>query len=450
MGELFLGKYLVTAAGSAPAGERMQVYEGWGLAVRDGIILETGPNGDLKKKYADFDIRDYRNKILMPGFTNAHMHCYGILSHGITPPDGIDSFESFLEDFWWPMVENRIDRRMIDVSTRAGAWELLDSGVTAFCDVLEAPKAIPGGLNVQARALETVGMKGVLSLEACERIDRENGESGLRENRDFYLKYKEHPRISGTMCIHTTFTCSKDFIRKARKTAEETGSGIQMHLSESSYEPDICRERYGKAPVELYEELGYLGSDVLASQGVKLNDGEIEILARRGVRLVHVPLSNCEVGGGVSPVLKLLAAGVTVGLGTDGYINNFFEVMRGAFLIHKAYNENPEIMPARTVLEMATAGGARAVGAVSPLEKSGKLQAGHAADFISILPELSTPLNERNIFDQLILYCNPRNVADVFIGGIQRKRGGVLLGCDRNALRKEVQAEAARLWKGVG
>ena len=316
MGELFFGKYLVTAAEEMP--EEMEVYSGWGVAVLDGKILEIGANSDLKKKYADFDVRDYRDKILMPGFTNAHMHCYGILSHGITPPRGIDSFESFLNDFWWPLVENRIDHRMIDVSTRATAWELLNSGVTALCDVLEAPNAIPGGLDVQAAALETVGMKGVLSFEACERIDRENGRLGLAENETFFLTYREHPRISGMMCIQTTFTCSKEFIREARERTGRTGSGLQMHLNESIYEPTVCRERYGKGPVELYEELEYLGPDVLASQGVKLTEREIEILGNHGVSLGHVPLSNCEVGGGVAPVPELLRRGIEVGLGTDG------------------------------------------------------------------------------------------------------------------------------------
>ena len=122
--------------------------------------------------------------------------------------------------------------------------------------------------------------------------------------------------------------------------------------------------------------------------------------------------------------------------------------MRGVFLIHKAYNENPEMMPAETVLEMATAKSARAIGAGSTLPKSGKLQPGFDADIITVRPELSTPLNENNIFDQVILYCNPEHVADVFVGGVQRKQDGVLLGYNAEEMRKEVRAEAARLWEG--
>lgn len=458
MGELLLGKYLITSldytadegtVGEAAAGDVPEVFTDYGAAIQGGKIIGIASNEELQRTYPDFSIRDYRDKIIMPGFTNAHMHCYGVLSHGITPPPGIDSFESFLDDFWWPLVENRIDHAMIDVTTRATAWELLNSGVTAFCDVLEAPRAIPGGLEVQGRALESVGMKGVLSFEACERIDRENGELGIAENSDFFLAYREHPLVSGMMCIHTTFTCSKDFILNARESSRELGSGIQMHLSESKYEPAECRKRHGKSPVELYAELGYLGPDVLASQGVKLEDAEIALLAEHGVRLAHVPLSNCEVGGGVAPVPKLLSSGIDVGLGTDGYINNFFEVMRGAFLIHKAFHENPEEMPAKTVFSMATAKGARAIGSGTTLERSGKLQPGYAADIITLNMDTPTPVNEHNIFDQLILYCNPENVSDVFVRGTERKRKGVLLGCDEERIREEVRREAVRLWEGV-
>ncbi len=437
MGTLLLGSYLL--------GEQGQARKGWGVAFHEDTIEETGPNGMLKEKYPRYEVLDCTGKIISPGFVNAHMHCYGVLAHGITVPARIDSFESFLDDFWWPLVENRIDYKMIEVTTRNAVMELLASGVTSFCDVLEAPYAVPGALETQARVLDETGMRGVLSFEACQRISDENGLQGLNENRDFYLNYQRHPRISGMMCIHTTFTCDKDFIRKAKALAREAGSGIQMHLSESKYEPAQCLGNHGNLPVELYDELGILGSDVLASQGVKLEEREIDIIARRGMNIVHVPLSNCEVGGGVSPVPKLLDKKITVALGTDGYINNFFEVMRGAFLIHKAFSENPEVMPAETVFTMATEFGGRAL----RKWKTGVLKAGYKADIITIEPALPTPLNADNIYDQLILYCNPVNVKEVFVNGRLLKKGGRLPDFDEQAVRKDVQEQALRLWEDI-
>ncbi len=435
MGKVLLGKYLLL--------ENNRVEENWGVAINGHFIEAIGENDFLKSKYAYYDILDFRNKIISPGFINAHMHSYGVLSHGITPPGDIESFESFLNDFWWPLVEDRIDHKMINITSRAAALELLNSGVTTFCDVLEAPNSIPGALKTQAEALEKIGIRAVLSFEACERVSKENGMEGLKENKNFYLAYKEHPLISGMMCIHTTFTCSKDFIQEAAAMARQIGSGIQMHLSESVYEPEVCKKRYDKSPVELYRELGYLGSDVLASQGVKLEEKELDILKRYDVNLVHVPLSNCEVGGGISPVPAILKKGINIGLGTDGYINNFFEVMRGAFLIHKANHENPEIMPAETVFKMATSNGSRAL----KIPQTGRLSEGCFADIITIDPDLQTPVNENNIFNQLILYCNPDNVREVFVGGKLIKKGGRLLGVDWNEIKENVKLEACRLWK---
>jgi 5-methylthioadenosine/S-adenosylhomocysteine deaminase len=433
--KLILGKYLL--------GTNRPVLKDWGLSIRGSSIIEASPNGELQKKYPDSEIFDYTDKIVSPGFINAHNHFYGVLSHGITPPGKIEDFEGFLEDFWWPLVENRIDREMIEAAAAWNAWELLNSGVTTFCDILEAPNALPGGLEAAARVLKKAGIRVVLSFEACERVSTENGAAGLEENRNFFLEYKDHPLISGLMSIHTTFTCSESFITHAKKIADEIGSRFHMHLSESKYEPEKCLGQYGKLPVEVYRDLKVLDENVLASQGVKLTAGEIDILAERGPSVVHVPLSNCEVGGGVAPVLDLLARGITVALGTDGYINNFFEVMRGAFLIHKAYNENPDVMPASAVYKMATKNGGAALG----MHSLGVFAPGAPADIIAIEPSFPTPVNEKNIFDQLILFTNPENVKEVFVNGKQVKSGGHMLALDRADLRKGVMNEAGRLWK---
>ena len=147
-------------------------------------------------------------------------------------------------------------------------------------------------------------------------------------------------------------------------------------------------------------------------------------------------------GGGIAPVPLMLDKGLNVGLGTDGYINNFFEVMRGAFLLHKANLENPEIMPAETVFRMATSYGASAL----KMKHGGELKKGSPADIITIEPELPTPLNKENIFTQLVLYCNPDNVMNVFVDGRQLKADGSLVDTNLNDEYQAVKVQAARLW----
>ena len=166
-----------------------------------------------------------------------------------------------------------------------------------------------------------------------------------------------------------------------------------------------------------------------ASQCVQITPAEIEILARRGVRVTHMPLSNCEVGGGIAPVPDLLAAGVTVGLGSDGYITDMFEVMRGAFLIHKAHRQDPRVMPAHLVWQLATEGGARALG----LEKVGRLAPGWQADLQLIDSTLPTPVEAWNLYDQLLLYRSRRDVRAVMVAGRWRVRDGEVLGVDESS-----------------
>ena len=436
--KLLLGNYLIN-----PRQDHLK--KECGVAIEDGMIRKVAGNGKLQEEYPEAEVIDLRDKILSPGFINSHMHSYGILSHGIETPE-IGSFKDFLEKFWWPEVENQIDHGLIEISTRAAALELINSGVTTFCNVMEAPNALPGALATQAEVLDQLSVRAVLSFEASERISRANGNKGLKENVDFSLEKENDSLLSGMMCVHTTFTCSPDFIEKASALSKENGLSVQMHLNESSYEPEVCKDRHNLAPVQLYRDLGFLDNHVLASQGVKLSEEEIQILKDKGVNLAHVPLSNCEVGGGIAPVPDLLEQGINVSLGTDGYINNFFEVMRAAFLIHKGNLETPDVMPARKVLQLATVNGANALG----FNKLGRLKKGYRADVIALDADFETPFRDHNYYEQLIMRRNPKHVRDVFINGNSVMRNGefTYTSVDLKSARKELNKAAHKLWKG--
>jgi cytosine/adenosine deaminase-related metal-dependent hydrolase len=434
-----LGGYLVPSAAAGPKKD-------WGLHLSDGVITEVGPNATVESAHPGSPVLDERDKIVLPGFVNTHMHMYGLLSHGISVPVAPRGFYPFLEEFWWPYVEDQLDRELIRDAAALACVEMVRSGVTSFADILEAPNAIPGALEAEREAVAAAGLRGILSFEATERMGAENGRLGLAENADFVRRHNRAGAgslVTGMICIHTTFTCSVDFLKAARRLADELSSGIQFHLSESPYEPSWCLEHHGQRPAELYSEIGFLGPDVLASQCVQLSEDEMDLLARHGTRASHMPLSNCEVGGGVAPVPDLLARGVTVGLGSDGYINNFFEVMRGAFLIHKAYRRDPQVMPAGTVFDLATGQGARALG----LADTGTLEAGKAADIVVVKADLPSPVNAGNLFDQLVLYRNPQDVELVMVRGRVLLQDGRLTTVDEERVRARGREAAASLWR---
>ncbi len=415
----------------------------YGLRMEGGRISEIAPNDELLTKEGDLVV-EVPNEMILPGFVNGHNHMYGFLSHGITAEAMVTEFESFLDDFWWPYVEDRLNHELVEATTRWACAEMIDSGVTSFVDILEGPNAIPGALEIEKEVVEEAGLRGLLSFEACERKSKENGCLGLDENIEFVKKYnRDGSLVQGINSIHTLFTCSGEFVKQAKRLSDENHCMTHMHLSESVFEPNWCREKYGKTPVEIYEEAGYLDENVLASQVVQVSDAELDILAKHHVKAVSMPLSNCEVGGGFAPVTKMLERGMQVGLGTDGYINNFFEVMRGAFLMHKANQQDPQVMPAKTVYEMATSMGAKAIGILD----AGVLRKGGLADVITVSLTQPTPVNEKNVYDQLVLFTNPQNVKNVFVNGKQLKKDGKLLTIDQTGAKEKLREVTRQFWQ---
>ena len=283
-------------------------------------------------------------------------------------------------------------------------------------------------------------------------MSAENGEAGLRENVAFIdtcqarggvLSLPKGGLVSGLMCFHTTFTCSSDFIRRAFTLAAERDAKVHLHLSEGTYEPEYCLAHFSLRPVVYYDQLGVLGPHVLVSQCVQVDAEEIAILARRGMHVSHQPLSNCEVGGGFAPVPEMLAAGVNVALGTDGYVNNFFEVMRATALMPKARLLDPGVMPADAVWTMATQNGARALG----FNNLGTLAPGHPADLLLIAADLPTPLTSHNLAEQLLLWRNPQHLRGVMCAGRWLLRAGEIVGVDEEEVRARICEAAARLWQ---
>jgi 5-methylthioadenosine/S-adenosylhomocysteine deaminase len=416
----------------------------WGVAVQDERIVAVASHADLRARFPNAVVVEAKDCVLTPAFVNAHHHMYGVLAHGLPLEEAPAGFWPFLEDYWWPRVEDSLTHDLIAAATDWACLEMIRSGITTFYDCLEAPYALPGALEVEAEIVRRRGLRGVLSIEATQRVSAENGELGLRENADLIDACQaQGGLVSGMMCFHTTFTCSADFIRRAFALAAERRAKVHMHLSEGTYEPEYCLSHLGLRPVAYYGQLGVLGEHVLASQCVQIDGAEVDILAQNGVHVSHQPLSNCEVGGGFAPVPEMLAAGVNVALGTDGYVNNFFEVMRAAALIPKARLLDPGTMPADTAWTMATQNGARALG----FDSLGTLALGNQADLLMIAADLPTPLASHNLADQLLLWRNPSDLRGVMCAGRWLLKEGNVIDVDEAKVRAQTVEAAARLWQ---
>ncbi len=407
-------------------------------------IDELGPAAELRARHPGDACIDGSGQVLMPGFVNAHVHLYGVLAHGIPADDAPSGFWSFLDDYWWPKIENALDHDMIAAAADWVTVELLRSGTTSFFDILEAPNALPEALLVEKEVIDRRGPRAILSFEATERMGATNGRAGLAENVRLIeaARSDRSSLVSGAMCYHTTFTCSEPLIRQAFELAEHHDVFCHAHVNEGTHEPEWCLEHHGLRTLEFYRRLGVASPRFQASQCVQVSEREIGIIADSGIRVSHMPLANCEVGGGIAPIPELLERGVTLGLGSDGYVNDMFAVMRGAFLLHRARTLDPGVLPADVVLHLATEGSARVLG----LTGVGRLEPGFCADLQLVEARFPTPVQGHNLAEQLVQWGDHCWVRDVMVAGRWLVCGGEVLDADSDRLRARCREQAARLW----
>ncbi|MHA1712822.1 MAG: amidohydrolase family protein [Candidatus Ranarchaeia archaeon] len=425
---------------------RRRVIKNGVINVEENVIVEVGPASTVKPT-GDVKI-DATGMVVIPGLICTHDHAYGVITHGMPFPKDWFPMPSFAEailDWWWPAVEEVLTKDDVRAAVLASAVESLKTGTTTIIDILEAPNTVPGVLEVERKALDPLGIRAILSLEASERINKKNAEESIQENLAFIRKYNSpDARIRGMHCLHTTFSCSVEMIQRVRELANHEKAGIQIHLEEGRYEGWWTHIHHRKTPVELYDSLGFLGSDVLASQAVHPTPKEIDILAKRHVNVSHQPVSNCEGGHGFSPVVDMLSKGLAIGLGSDGVVLDLFEVMRMAHFIHKAAVEDATVMPPQQVFEMATLHGAKCA---LQEQQLGSLEKGRKADIVVLKPHLPTPLDSYNVIDQLVLYCDGKDVVHTVVDGKVVVENHVVQTVDEEKVKDQMQKVTLDYWQ---
>lgn len=419
-----------------------RVLENSALIWEDGVIVDLVPN-DKARGMAG--VEDLGSCIVVPGFLNTHCHMYNRICQCRDYHQQSTGLLAMLKEYWWSKIEDRVDHEIVKISTRYSCLDLLKNGVTCVDDILEAPNSAPGCLAIEADILDSAGLRGVLSLESSERLGREKGEVCLKENYRFIQRQRENPntRVMGMMCTHTTFSCSADFLRLGQRMAKKLGADIQLHCSEGVDESRYCLERFGKLPMEYYEEIGFLDSNVLASQCVIMDPAELSLMERRKVRVSHQPVSNSMSGCGIAPVADLLRRKIPTGIGTDGELNDMLENMRLTAFLQKARLMDAGVVPTRTAFHMATAQGAAALG----YPGVGTLEPGMAADYVALdMEHLPNPVNEENIFDQIVYHQTSADIRAVAVAGETLVKNGECLTVDEKQATREMRECTAAYW----
>jgi len=387
------------------------VYENGAVAVSADTMIAAGPRADIEARYAGSQTIDATGKLVMPGLINGHTHVPMTLLRGLHDDVTLDDW---LRKYIFPAEAKNVNEQFVRWGTRLAAAEQIRSGVTTFADMYYFEDAV-------AEETRAAGMRGVLGETWLDFPAPDNkSEAEMIGYTETYLKkWQGDALIQAAVAPHSIYTCSRKTLEDAAALARKYHAPILIHVAEMKKEWEDSEKQNGGSPVQYLEQLGILGPDVLAAHCIFVDEADRKVLARRQVGCVHNPSSNMMLASGVSPVPEMRAAGIAVGLGTDGPAgsNNDLDLMEEIDLaakLAKITKMDPLALNAKAVVEMATIDGARAL----HMDKEiGSLEAGKKADFILIRLDRPNAVPMYDVYAQLAYALKASDVETVVIGG---------------------------------
>lgn len=421
-----------------------RMIENGAVAVRGERIVEVGPRPEIDRKYTAKQRLDKGNSVLAPGLIDTHTHAPMSLFRGISDDRRL---QDWLENFIFPAEAKNVTAEFVRWGTLLACYEMVLSGTTTYTDMYYFEEVI-------AEATKQAGVRGVLgqTVIGFPVPDAKTPQEGLARAERFLQRFRGDSLIVPAVAPHAIYTTPDDVLKAARALANKYQMPMLIHLSETKRENEEALAKRKMSPTKLLDTLGVLTGRTLGAHGVWLDDADMRILKTRGTGLAHCPSSNSKLASGVAPVGRILAAGIPMGLGTDGFAGsnndaNLFEEMDLAAKLQKVTLLDPQALPAKTALEMATINGARALG----LEKEiGSLEAGKRADMIVVSLEASHAMPMYNLVSQMVYALKGDDVSDVMINGRQVVRGRQVLTIDAKQLFAKVAEFRARVAASVG
>jgi 8-oxoguanine deaminase len=433
-----------------------------GLFIRDGFIEEVVPTDELPRE-AD-ETLDLHGHVILPGLINTHHHFYQTLTRAVPAAQDANLFNWLvtLYPIWAGLTPDDIF-----ISTQTALAELALSGCTTASDHLYI---YPNGskLDDEIHAARQIGMRLHASRGSMSLGESKGGlppDSVVEEEDDILedslrLIQTYHDQQPGAMTQIVLAPCSPfsvtgDLMQESAKLAREYGLHIHTHLAETEDETDFCLETFGYKPVAYMEAVDWIGGDVWFAHSVHVNDDEIALYAKTGCGVAHCPSSNMRLASGIAPILKMLTAGVKVGLGVDGSASNdsshLLAEARQAMLLSRlgagiggasrSGEDAPPLMTARQALELATRGGAAVLGR----SDIGSLEAGKCADFFAVnLNRLDFAGALHDPLAALVL-CAPVKADYTVVGGEFIVKEGQLMKIDLPTLIEKHNQAARRL-----
>lgn len=382
------------------------------LVINDGRIQCLEDCASVRSKWPDASWVERPEHVLIPGFINAHTHVAMTLLRGYA--DDLP-LETWLSEHIWPAEQQWVNREFVRDGTDLAILEMIRGGTTCFQDMYFFPDevaAVAAERGVRATA-------GMIVIEV-PTVWAANVDEYITRGLEVHDRYRDHPLVQTSFAPHAPYSVGDPVFERIVTLANQLDVNIHMHVHETADEVQQAEDSTGMRPLARLEQLGVLSPMLNAVHMTQLNETEIDLLATRGVTVVHCPESNMKLASGICPLNRLIKAGVNVALGTDGAASNndldMLGELRITALLAKVHAGDATVLPTDEALAMATINGARALGIA---DETGSLVAGKSADMVCI--DLSVPACQpvHNPLSQLVYSAQRDQVSDVWVAGRQ-------------------------------
>ena len=416
-----------------------RVLPSGGVAVEGDHIVAVESSPELAQHFRAAQTIDAAGGIIMPGLINTHTHAPMVLYRGLA--DDL-ALMDWLQQYIFPAEAKTVSPAFVRTGTRLAALEMIESGTTCFADMYYFESDIA---TVTAEA----GLRGVLGQTVIQFpvADAKTPQEALARAERFIIAFKGHALITPAVAPHALYTLDGPTLQASRALSVKYDVPMLIHMAETEAETQTAKERGASSAVAYLDSLGVLGKGVIGAHGVWVSADDMAVLKARQVGVAHNPASNMKLASGVAPVPAYLASGVALGLGTDGAASSndldMFTAMRLAALLHKVTARDPRVVPATAVVEMATLGGAKALGLDGV---TGSLEPGKRADVIvvGVKGARQTPLYDP--LSHLAYVASGADVQDTVVNGQVLMRDRKVLTLNEGAVLADARAasEAVR------
>ena len=414
--------------------ENWERVRGRDIVIRDGVIVEIRKHGDSETVYEANETVDGGEMLYLPGFIDSHMHTGQQLLRGRV----LDAMPMIWKRIMLPF-ESTLNEEKMRLSAELAALDMIRSGTCGFID------AGSYFMDKAAEVYETSGLRGALSVST---IDEEGlpasiamtAEEAIEKTDILFERFHGKGNLKVFYSLRSLISCSEDLIERAAIRAREKGTTLQAHMNEYPGEITPFLSRFQKRPYEFMDAKGILGPWFLGAHSLLLSEEEKDLMCDRQVRICHCPFSNC--GKAVPETPSLLRRQIPVGIGTDGAAHGGLSLWNEMRIFRSVMNvtcgvplAEPAIMPAKTILDMVTKGGAACLG-----EETGTIAVGKRADLIGIDLDAPHLWIHGVISNTLVESVSAEDVKNVIVGGRMLMKNREILTLDEEKIRREARA----------